>query len=91
MQHTNAIDGRNNHNRDQIKVTQLSPTLLKCQNKIYKIDPEHVNDFTIQALWKVNPQKDAMYIMYHDKAYTTRDVIANNLPVMNEVWCDLQE
>jgi len=74
---------------EKIKVSQAGPALLRCNNKLYKLDAEHVKTFSLRALYKVNAQDDAMYIMYHDKAFTTEAVLKYNMDVMNETWCDL--
>ena len=73
---------------NRVEVSQPGPTLLRCKHRLYEIDPEHIETFRLRALYKVNPQEEAMYIMYHDKAYTMEKVIKYSMDdVMSEVWC----
>ena len=73
---------------NRVEVSQPGPTLLSCKHRLYEIDPEHIETFRLRALYKVNPQEEAMYIMYHDKAYTMETVIKYSMDdVMSEVWC----
>jgi len=72
---------------NRVEVSQPGPTLLRCKHRLYEIDPEHIETFRLRALYKVNPQEEAMYIMYHDKAYTMETVIKYSMDVMSEVWC----
>lgn len=49
-----------------IEVSQPYPTVLKCENKLYEIDPEYRSVFKIENCHTINicPTSDALYTMF---------------------------
>jgi hypothetical protein len=52
--------------KQPIEVTQPFPGILKCENKLYTIDPEKRSSFFLANLLEINicPKGDALYTMF---------------------------
>jgi hypothetical protein len=69
--------------KTNVKVMQVSPTVLKCEGTLYNIDPSFKNIFKLNNCITVNPQKDGLYTMF----YVSDSDHAPGAEV-NETWHD---
>lgn len=68
-----------------VKIEQKSRTTLKCEGKVYTIDPEFRKIFKLHNCVQANPQKNGLYTMFYlDDNDRSADAI------VNETWHDVR-